>query len=105
MKTKIVHCKINEFDIYIGRGSQWGNPFTHKSGTQANWVVKTREEAIEKYVEWLHKQDKLLIDLPLLKGKTLGCWCAGKQILTCDDKPYICHGQVLAELADSIPEI
>ena len=33
-----------------------------------------------------------MAQLPELKGKVLGCWCA----------PEGCHGDVLAELADSL---
>jgi hypothetical protein len=25
--TKVVHCKKEKYDIYIGRPSKWGNPF------------------------------------------------------------------------------
>lgn len=30
---KVVHFKKEPFDIYIGRPSVWGNPFSHKQGT------------------------------------------------------------------------
>jgi len=26
---RVVHCKREPYDVYIGRGSKWGNPFTH----------------------------------------------------------------------------
>ncbi len=92
MKTKVVHCKKEPYDIYIGRPSKWGNPFSHKEGTQAVYKTATREEAIQRYVEWLYKQDALLKEIPNLKGKVLGCWC----------KPKPCHGDVLARLADEV---
>lgn len=77
----VVHCKKEKFDVYIGRPSIWGNPFTiGKDGT--------REEVIQKYREWILTQPKLLNSLYLLKGKILGCWC----------KPEACHGDVLEEL-------
>ena len=87
---KVVHCKKEDYDVYIGRGSKWGNPFTHKSGTKAIWIVPTRKEAIEKYKEWIiNGEGKHLIkDLFELKNKTLGCWC----------KPKSCHGDILCEL-------
>ena len=91
-KTKVVHCKVESYDVYIGRPSKWGNCFSHKKGTLAEHKTDTREEAIQKYAEWLFKQDGLLADLCELKGKTLGCWC----------HPKACHGDVLAELADSL---
>lgn len=97
-KTKVVHCKIEAFDVYIGRGngSIWGNPFTHKDGTIAQYKCETVAEAIEKYKEWLLTQDHLMQQIPSLKGKVLGCWCKTKKN---PDAP--CHGDVLAELADN----
>lgn len=88
--TRVVHCKREQHDVYIGRPSIWGNPFSHKAGTLAQFQVSSREEAISKYREWLMQQPELLKKVHELKGKTLGCWC----------KPAACHGDVLAELAD-----
>lgn len=89
-KQLVVHCKRAPFDIYIGRPSQWGNPFSHQNNTLAKFRVKTREDAIESYRAWIRTQPRLLAALPELKGKVLGCWC----------KPLACHGDVLAELAN-----
>jgi len=89
-KTRVVHNKKKPYDVYIGRPSKWGNPFSHLEGTAAKYRVSTREEAVEKFREWIQTQPRLLADLPELKGKILGCWC----------KPLACHGDVLAELAD-----
>lgn len=93
-RKMVVHCKKEPFDVYIGRPSKWGNPFSHKEGTKAQFRVATREEAIQKFVEWIAQQDDLLADVHELKGKVLGCWC----------KPQACHGDVLAELAESMKE-
>jgi len=82
-KTKVVHCKKEEYDTYIARPSKWGNPF--KIGIDGD-----RKEVIEKYRNWLMEQPELLAALPEIKGKILGCWC----------KPEECHGDVLAEMAD-----
>ena len=30
----------------------WGNPFSHKAGTKAQFQVASREEAIRKFEEW-----------------------------------------------------
>ena len=89
-RTIVVHCKKSAYDIYIGRPSKWGNPFSHRQGTQAKFVVATIEEAIQRYEEWLLQQPQLMADIKELKGKVLGCWC----------KPGLCHGDVLARLAD-----
>jgi hypothetical protein len=85
MATKVVHCKHEPYDVYIGRPSKWGNPFEiGKDGT--------REDVIEKYREWIITQPSLLASLYTLKDRTLGCWC----------KPKLCHGDILAELADGL---
>ena len=97
---KVVHCKREKYDVYIGRPSVFGNPFSHKEGTLAKYKVDTVEEAIEKYREYILNSPRLLERLPELKGKILGCWCAGKIPLTTEDKPFKCHGQVLMELVE-----
>jgi hypothetical protein len=85
---RVVHCKREPYDVYIGRPSKWGNPFTHKPGTAARFRVSTRQEAIDAYAEWITTQPHLLADLHELKGKVLGCWC----------KPKACHGDVLVRM-------
>ena len=90
----VVHCKKQGYDVYIGRGSKWGNPFSHKQGTKAQYVVGSREEAIACYKEYITVGEgkHLLKDLHELKGKTLGCWC----------KPLACHGDILEELIEKL---
>ncbi|NIN65305.1 MAG: DUF4326 domain-containing protein, partial [Anaerolineae bacterium] len=77
--------------VYIGRPSKWGNPFSHKGNTLANVRVATREEAVDRFREYITSDamESLRADLHELKGRTLVCWC----------KPQACHGDVLAELA------
>lgn len=82
---KVVHCKRSAYDIYIGRPSKWGNPYT--IGAEG-----TREEVIEKYYLYLLERPELIKALPKLKNKTLGCWCS----------PKACHGDVLIELTNNI---
>ena len=87
-KTRVVNIKDGErYDEYIGRGSQWGNPF--KIGKDGS-----REQVIEMYEKWIVDQSWLMDDIPSLKGKVLGCHC----------KPLPCHGDVLVKLADGIEE-
>lgn len=80
--TTVVNKYKESYDIYIGRGSKWGNPFSiGKDGT--------REEVIEKYRLYLWDQIKTgevtKEDLRKLSGNTLGCFC----------KPKACHGDIL----------
>ncbi len=87
----VVHCKKERYDIYIGRPSYWGNPFSHKEGTKAQFRVATREEAIRSFEEWfLARPDMVSRARVELRGKILGCWC----------KPLACHGDVLARIAN-----
>jgi len=83
MKTRVVHCKKEKYDIYIGRPSDWGNPFALKEGY-------TRDEAICEYSRWILTRPGILRKIPELRGKVLGCWCS----------PKACHGDVLAELCE-----
>jgi hypothetical protein len=81
MKTRVVNKYKESYDIYIGRGSIWGNPFIiGKDGT--------REEVIQKYESYIKSRPDLLKQLPKLKGKRLGCFC----------KPKTCHGDILVKL-------
>lgn len=96
---KVVHCRKEPFDVYIGRPSKWGNPFSHKDGTIAEWKVATREDAVQMYEAYLRSMPDLLEELKELKGKTLGCWCA----------PKSCHGDIIIKLVeefhgDHVPE-
>ena len=90
MTPRVVHCKKEEFDVYVGRGSKWGNPYSHKEGTLAEHVVGSRSEAIQKFEEYLLSNEELMESLSELKGKTLGCWC----------KPKSCHGDILLRYAN-----
>ena len=53
-ETRVVNKYKESYDVYIGRGSKWGNPFTHISDkkTKADFVVSSRDEAIESYRDW-----------------------------------------------------
>ena len=93
--------------VYIGRAnarygltcSKWGNPFKVQRDTP-----EERRRAIERDRRYLlEERPDLPTDLPELRGRTLYCWCAPPEGLTSEDRPYVCHGQVLAALADGLP--
>ena len=74
-------------DVYIGRGSRWGNPFViGKDGT--------REEVIAKFrlMLWdLIKSDPTTLqELSKLHDKDLICFC----------HPSPCHGDVLEKASE-----
>jgi len=80
----VVHCKRHAHDVYIGRPSKWGNPFViGKDGDRA--------EVIAKYRAWGQARGLDKAAKAELKGKVLACWCS----------PLPCHGDVLAEWANS----
>lgn len=87
---KVVNLKKEKYDIYIGRGSKWGNPFSHLENSKALYKVSSRNEAIAKYENWIRFGDGkyLLDDLYELENKILGCYCYPKK----------CHGEVLLKL-------
>lgn len=85
-ETKVVNLKSDVFDIYIGRGSIWGNPFKISKKF-------SRKDVIIKYEAWIKEKRKLepeVYNLSKLKGKRLGCYC----------RPLACHGDVLVKLIE-----
>ena len=80
--TKVVNKRVEPFDVYIGRGSKWGNPFVMRSEAD-------RERVIEQFRKYLWKQIEAGVvtkdELRALDGKRLGCFCA----------PKACHGDVI----------
>jgi hypothetical protein len=90
MKTTVINIKKNHFnretDVYIGRGSKWGNPYFISH-------IQTRDEVCEKYIAHmteLMKADPTKYNIAELQGKRLACYC----------KPLRCHGDWLAALAN-----
>jgi quercetin dioxygenase-like cupin family protein len=94
-KTTVVHNQHDEYDVYIGRAvpeagleaSKWGNPIVLADDSD-----EERKRVIVEYRAWVLEQPELLGALAELRGLRLGCWCA----------PKLCHGDVLAELADQV---
>jgi Domain of unknown function (DUF4326) len=99
--TRVVHLKREYYDVRIDRATEWGNPYDWREGTKARYRVADRDEAIAQYRGHVLARPGLVAALPGLRDKTLGCWCAPPGGLTAADTPYVCHGQVLAELADA----
>jgi hypothetical protein len=91
--TKIVNKDRGDaHDVYIGRGTPWGNPFHVGTGPGRY----TREEAIRLFVDHFHTN---ILSVPrkrtailAMRGFKLACHC----------KPLECHGDVIAEYLNSI---
>ena len=74
--------------VYVGRGSNWGNPFKiGENGTRAEVIEK-----FEGYAEAILKEKPDWLEP--LRGKDLVCWCF----------PKACHADVLLRLANAEPE-
>ena len=103
MTTTVVNKRAPSFkpnanQRYIGRGSLFGNPFTHLplGRTKAQFQVKTQEESMVCFESWL--RERLANDLSLrqklleLDGHELVCYC----------KPAPCHGDILIKLIEEL---
>lgn len=88
MSTEVVNKRTHiasPNDVYIGRGSKWGNPFIiGRDGS--------RSDVVRKYGQMICERDDLLASIRELKGKNLVCFCS----------PQLCHGDILKELADTL---
>lgn len=83
MKTKVVNRHFSKYDVYIGRGTKWGNPFViGKDGD--------RKEVMRLYEIYARNNPEIMESLHELKGKVLGCSC----------KPKECHGDILVKLIE-----
>jgi len=97
--TTIVNVNKSEYDIYCGRPSKWGCPFTliKDRKTKAQFICETRDELFKKYEEWLEYGDGkyLLNDLHELKDKRLACFCKQE-----DGSGKRCHVEVLIKMME-----
>lgn len=95
MLTRVTNIyKDPDYDVYIGRPGKgqdgyFGNPFKGSN----------RDQVIAQYKEYfydrLKKDPEFRHNIRALKGKILGCFC----------KPKACHGDVIAEYLNRLPEI
>jgi hypothetical protein len=93
--TRVVNKKLtSDYDIYIGRGSPWGNPFAIGHGEEG----PSRAEVINLYRQYFEEKIKtdpaFKTGILAMKGLRLACFC----------KPEACHGDVIAEYLDRLPE-
>lgn len=88
--TRIVNVDKNEhYDVYIGRGSAWENPYAIGIDGDRDEVIRKSQYDFERgYLKSSKEQ------LLALRGKTLGCHC----------KPAACHGDILADYLNSLDD-
>jgi hypothetical protein len=82
-RRRVKGWRLPEGAIYVGRGSQWGNPY--RIGT---CLIPDAQTAVDAF--WANLP--LSIDLSALRGRDLACWCPL-------DQP--CHADVLLYLANA----
>jgi DNA polymerase-3 subunit epsilon len=87
--SRAVNKYKEPYDIYIGRGSKWGNPYAMKDRTLAE-----RDRVCDLYEIYFWTTD-LPMFLYELIGKRLGCFCKGLR----------CHGDFLASEANKVAEL
>lgn len=97
--TTVVNLRHEPYDVYIGRGSPFGNPYITKTSSYRGIRVRNSDEAIWLYRLWLTTD----VEIPgwrkpthaqilALRGKRLGCYC----------RPQPCHGDVLVALIEEL---
>lgn len=85
------HSDVPPGAVYIGRGTPWGNMYTHLPNVPNTTQVETTEEAIEMFVKYIdeHPEFRKKIE-DELKDKDLVCSCY----------PRPCHGYPLFLIAN-----
>ncbi|UQS15360.1 DUF4326 domain-containing protein [Pseudomonas sp. HS6] len=96
--TRVINLRITKvsnkdmgdsYDVYIGRGTLWGNPYQMgKEGTRDEVIAKFAYDFDKRFLKLPEKFDE---NIEKLRGKTLGCHC----------KPAACHGDVIANYLNS----
>lgn len=92
--TKVVNRDKDEpYDVYVGRGTIWGNPY--QLGPDGD-----REEVIRKFEYdfkrgFLKASDDFESNISKLKGKVIACHC----------KPAACHADVIANYINSLDDV
>ena len=80
---RAVNLRREKPDVYIGRPSIFGNPYTVEA--------HGRELALELFAQYfadrIERDPAFREQVLALAGKTLGCFC----------KPAACHGDVIAD--------
>lgn len=91
--TTVVNVRSTLYDVYIGRPTKWGNPFTLGS-SDGHKTRLTRADVIDRFRTYWYSEgcaELRVAALVELKDKILGCWCTPKD----------CHGDVIADFVNN----
>jgi hypothetical protein len=94
--------KPTRFDVYIGRGSPFGNPYSWKEGTKAEFIVGSREEAIAAYRPWFNKRRLNDPVMAMMLNQMCCAYLDGHDInLVCYCTPEPCHGSIIKDYLEA----
>lgn len=92
-----------ENDFYIGRGSSLGNIYTHIPNIRDTTQVRTREEAISLFSQWLRikleqgdQQVRAAMNQIYIMAKK------GDVNLVCYCSPDGCHGEIIKHKIEAL---
>ncbi len=89
-------------DVYIGRGSIVGNPYTHLDSKYDGAItVKTRKEAIELYGDYMDKKINTSDEFKNYMNDILEEAKQHDVNLVCFCKPKSCHGDIIKKYLDN----
>lgn len=92
--------------VYVGRGSQWGNPYRLDRLSATEWIALDLDgneveaswgepgHTAQWVVDRFREEVAPGLDLTPLRGKSLACWC---------HLAMPCHADVLLDLANRGP--
>lgn len=99
--TRAGHCQHDKCDVYVGRGSIWGNPFVQPGKAQWSYHRVTEvENPLTEYEKLVRGSPAMLATLRRLKGKTLGCYCVRASNPQPAQADEVCHAQILVRLVE-----
>ena len=97
MKTKVVNIKYSDYDVYIGRPSKWGNPWSISRYFSREAVCSLHKRWLRGLIEAPNGQKPPTREeiISELKGKRLGCHCF----------PCQCHGDAYVEICEETKNV
>lgn len=92
-------------DVYIGRGSPLGNPYTSMKGreTKAQFVCDSREESVAKYKDYIiskirERDSKICGEIKRIHNMSK----SNEVNLVCFCKPKPCHGDIILSILNTL---
>lgn len=97
--TQAGHWRKDKCDVYVGRGSPWGNPFVARGmAARSKYSVTEVDDPLDAYETHVRDDEYLMSQLHTLRGKTLGCFCVRAGTAQPKRGHERCHAQVLVRL-------